>query len=53
MSADQCITIAILALTFALIMVAAGMYRTGAITLITEKLIGRLKSLLAAQAHWS
>lgn len=34
----------------ALLMVAAGMYRTGAITLITEKLIGRPKSLLAAQA---
>jgi di/tricarboxylate transporter len=32
-----------------LLMVAAGMYRTGAITLITEKLIGRPKSLLAAQ----
>jgi di/tricarboxylate transporter len=34
----------------ALLMVAAGMYRTGAITLITEKLIGRPKSLQAAQA---
>jgi hypothetical protein len=34
----------------ALLMVAAGMYRTGAITLITEKLIGRPTSLLAAQA---
>ena len=34
----------------ALLMVAAGMYRTGAITLITEKLIGRPKTLLAAQA---
>ena len=34
----------------ALLMVAAGMYRTGAITLITEKLIGRPKSLLAAEA---
>ena len=34
----------------ALLMVAAGMYRTGAITLITEKLIGLPKSLLAAQA---
>ena len=34
----------------ALLMVAAGMYRTGAITLITEKLISRPKSLLAAQA---
>ena len=33
----------------ALLMVAAGMYRTGAITLITEKLIGLPKSLLAAQ----
>ena len=33
----------------ALLMVAAGMYRTGAITLITEKLIGRPKSLLGAQ----
>ncbi len=33
-----------------LYMIAAGMYRTGAITLITEKLIGRPKSLLAAQA---
>lgn len=32
-----------------LLMVAAGMYRTGAITVITEKLIGRPKSLLAAQ----
>jgi di/tricarboxylate transporter len=34
----------------ALLMVAAGMYRTGAITLITDKLIGRPKSLPAAQA---
>jgi di/tricarboxylate transporter len=34
----------------ALLMVAAGMYRTGAIALITDKLIGRPKSLLAAQA---
>jgi len=34
----------------ALLMVAAGMYRTGAITLITDKLIGHPKSLLAAQA---
>jgi di/tricarboxylate transporter len=34
----------------ALLMVAAGMYRTGAITLITDKLIGRPKTLLAAQA---
>ena len=34
----------------ALLMVAAGMYSTGAITLITEKLIGRPKSLIAAQA---
>ena len=33
-----------------LYMIAAGMYRTGAITLITEKLIGRPKSLPAAQA---
>ena len=32
-----------------LYMIAAGMYRTGAITLITEKLIGRPKSLLSAQ----
>jgi len=32
------------------LMVAAGMYRTGAITLITEKLIGRPNSLLAAHA---
>jgi di/tricarboxylate transporter len=32
-----------------LLMVAAGMYRTGAITVITEKLIGRPKSLMAAQ----
>ena len=34
-----------------LFMVAAGMYRTGAITLITEKLIGRPRSLLAAQTR--
>jgi di/tricarboxylate transporter len=34
----------------ALLMVAAGMYRTGAITLITEKLIGRPRSVIAAQA---
>lgn len=34
----------------ALLMVAAGMYRTGAITLITDKLIGHPKSLLGAQA---
>jgi hypothetical protein len=34
----------------ALLMVAAGMYRTCAITLITEKLIGHPKSLMAAQA---
>jgi len=34
----------------ALLMVAAGMYRTGAITLISEKLIGRPRSVLAAQA---
>ena len=33
----------------ALLMVATGMYRTGAITLITEKFIGRPKSLLAAE----
>ena len=33
----------------ALLMVAAGMYRTGAITLITEKLIGRPKNLISAQ----
>jgi len=32
-----------------LLMVAAGMYRTGAITLITEKLIGQPKKLIAAQ----
>lgn len=32
-----------------LLMVAAGMYRTGAITLITEKLIGRPKSIISAQ----
>lgn len=32
-----------------LLMVAAGMYRTGAITLITEKIIGRPATLLAAQ----
>jgi len=34
-----------------LFMIAAGMYRTGAITLITEKLIGRPRSLLAAQTR--
>ncbi len=33
----------------ALLMVAAGMYRTGAITLITEKLIGLPKNLISAQ----
>jgi di/tricarboxylate transporter len=33
----------------ALLMVAPGMYRTGAITLITDKLIGLPKSLLTAQ----
>ncbi len=33
----------------ALLMVAAGMYRTGAVTLITEKLIGRPKNLISAQ----
>ena len=32
-----------------LLMVAAGMYRTGAITLITEKLIGQPKKLIGAQ----
>jgi hypothetical protein len=32
-----------------LLMVAAGMYRTGAITLITEKLIGRPKSIISAE----
>jgi Na+/H+ antiporter NhaD/arsenite permease-like protein len=32
-----------------LLMGAAGMYRTGAITLITEKLIGRPKSIISAQ----
>jgi len=35
----------------ALFMVAAGMYSTGAIILISEKLIGRPKSLLAAQSR--
>ena len=35
----------------ALFMIAAGMYSTGAITMITEKLIGRPKSLLAAQSR--
>jgi len=35
----------------ALFMVAAGMYSTGAITMITEKLIGRPKSLLSAQSR--
>jgi len=34
----------------ALFMVAAGMYRTGAITMLSEKLIGRPRTLLAAQA---
>jgi len=33
----------------ALLMVAAGMYRTGGITLITEKLIGQPKNLITAQ----
>ncbi len=33
----------------ALFMVAAGMYSTGAITMLTEKLIGRPKTLLGAQ----
>jgi len=32
----------------ALFMVAAGMYRTGAITMVSEKLIGRPRTLLAA-----
>jgi di/tricarboxylate transporter len=35
----------------ALFMVAAGMYSTGAITMISEKLIGRPRSLLAAQSR--
>jgi di/tricarboxylate transporter len=35
----------------ALFMVAAGMYSTGAIAMITEKLIGRPKSLLTAQSR--
>ena len=35
----------------ALFMVAAGMYSTGAITMITEKLIGHPKSLLVAQSR--
>jgi di/tricarboxylate transporter len=35
----------------ALYMVAAGMYRTGAITMISEKLTGRPRSLLAAQTR--
>ncbi len=34
----------------ALFMVAAGMYSTGAITMITEKLIGRPRTLASAQA---
>ena len=34
-----------------LFMVAAGMYSTGAITMISEKLIGRPRSLLAAQTR--
>ena len=33
----------------ALFMVAAGMYSTGAITMLTEKLVGRPKTLLGAQ----
>ncbi len=33
----------------ALFMVAAGMYSTGAITLLSDKLIGRPKTMLAAQ----
>jgi Na+/H+ antiporter NhaD/arsenite permease-like protein len=35
----------------ALFMVAAGMYSTGAITMISEKLIGRPKTLISAQAR--
>jgi di/tricarboxylate transporter len=35
----------------ALFMVAAGMYSTGAITMISEKLIGRPKTLITAQAR--
>jgi di/tricarboxylate transporter len=35
----------------ALYMVAAGMYRTGAITMLSEKLIGRPRTLLSAQAR--
>jgi di/tricarboxylate transporter len=35
----------------ALFMVAAGMYSTGAITMISEKLIGRPKTLLSAQGR--
>ena len=35
----------------ALFMVAAGMYSTGAIVMISEKLIGRPRSLLAAQSR--
>jgi Na+/H+ antiporter NhaD/arsenite permease-like protein len=35
----------------ALYMVAAGMYSTGAITMICEKLIGRPKSLMVAQSR--
>ena len=34
----------------ALFMVAAGMYSTGAITMLTEKMIGRPRTLLGAQA---
>jgi Na+/H+ antiporter NhaD/arsenite permease-like protein len=34
----------------ALFMVAAGMYSTGAISLLSEKIIGRPKSVLGAQA---
>jgi di/tricarboxylate transporter len=35
----------------ALFMIAAGMYSTGAITMISEKLIGRPKTLLSAQGR--
>jgi di/tricarboxylate transporter len=35
----------------ALFMVAAGMYHTGAITLISEKLVGRPRSVIAAQTR--
>jgi di/tricarboxylate transporter len=36
----------------ALYMVAAGMYSTGAITMLSDKLIGRPKSLLSAQSRF-